>query len=207
MHKSVYIMNSKVHQNVADMGQGVAVEFKLNCFASNVLIHNVSLTRNTVTIFSGGNMYVTNNCLAGNSVTISESTVEFGNSSGTGGRMTSLTGASEACSSTVVSLKPTILIIVDSSVQYNTAHYQGGGLVNSFDSSDYLCCSDKVDIKNVTFVNNKVSTFPFSNDDQELLPTEGGNIYIQDVSGQWLNNSVRIHSCQVESQYWEVEFI
>ena len=39
--KSVYIMNSKVHQNVADIGGGVAVEFKLNCFASNVLIHNV----------------------------------------------------------------------------------------------------------------------------------------------------------------------
>ena len=198
VHKSVYIMNSKVHQNVADMGRGVAVEFELNCFASKVLIHNVSLSRNTATVFSGGNMYVINNCSAGNSVTISRSTVEFGNSSGTGGGMTILTGASEACSSAVVSLKPTIVSIVDSTVQYNTAHYQGGGLVISFNSSNYYCCSAKVDIKNVTFVNNKVGTFPFLNDDQELLPTEGGNIYIQDISGQWLNNSVRIHSCLIK---------
>ena len=66
-----------------------------------------------------------NNCSAGNSLTISRNTVEFGNSSGTGGGMTFLTGASEACSSTMGSLKPTIVNIVDSSVQYNTAHYQG----------------------------------------------------------------------------------
>ena len=91
-----------------------------------------------------------------------------------------------------------IVNIVNSTVQYNTAHYQGGGLVISFDSSDYFCCSAKVDIKNVTFVNNKLNKFPFSNNDQELLPTEGGNIYIHDISGQWLNNSVRIHSCLIK---------
>ena len=55
-----------------------------------------------------------------------------------------------------------------------------------------------MDIKNVTFVNNKLNKFPFSNNDQELLPTEGGNIYIHDISGQWLNNSVRIHSCLIK---------
>lgn len=96
------------------------------------------------------------------------------------------------------SLKPTIVNIVNSSLQYNTGQDQGGGLVISFDSSDYFYCSAKVDIKNVTFVNNKVSTFPFSNDDQELPPTEGGNIYIQHISGQWLNISVRIHSCLIK---------
>lgn len=55
-----------------------------------------------------------------------------------------------------------------------------------------------MDIKNVTFVNNKVSSYPFSNDDQELLPTEDGNIYIQDISGQWLNNSIRIYSSLIK---------
>ena len=74
MHKSVYIMNSKLPQNLTDVGGGVAVGFKQNCFASNVLIHNVTLSRNTATIFSGGNMYVINNCSAGRSVTISRST-------------------------------------------------------------------------------------------------------------------------------------
>ena len=60
-----------------------------------------------------------NNCSTGNSVTISRSTVEFGNSSGTGGGMTFLTGASEACSSTVVSLKPTMLSILSTQL-FNT---------------------------------------------------------------------------------------
>ena len=50
------------------------------------------------------------------------------------------------------SLKPTIVNIVNSSLQYNTGQYQGGGLVISFDSSDYFYCSAKVDIKNVTFI-------------------------------------------------------
>lgn len=143
-------------------------------------------------------MYVINNCSAGSSVTISRSTEEFGDSSGTGGGITILTGASEACSFTVGSLKPTIVNIVNSSLQYNTGQDQGGGLVISFDSSDYFYCSAKVHIKNVTFVNNKVSSYPFSNDDQKLLSTEGGNIYIQDISGQWLNNSVRIYSSLIK---------
>ena len=114
-------------------------------------------------------MYVINNCSAGSSVTISRSTEEFGDSSGTGGGITILTGASEACSFTVGSLKPTIVNIVNSSLQYNTGQDQGGGLVISFDSSDYFYCSAKVHIKNVTFVNNKVSSYPFSNDDQNCF--------------------------------------
>ena len=35
MHKSVYIMNSKLPQNLTDVGGGVAVGFKQNCFARN----------------------------------------------------------------------------------------------------------------------------------------------------------------------------
>ena len=35
MLKSVYIMNSKLPQNLTDVGGGVAVGFKQNCFARN----------------------------------------------------------------------------------------------------------------------------------------------------------------------------
>ena len=138
VHKSVYIMNSKLPQNVADIGGVAAVKFKLNCFASNVLIHNVITPFKEYSNYFQWREYTRDNCSAGSSVAISRSSPEFGNSSGTGGGITILTGASEARSSTVGSLKPTIVNIVDSSLQYNTAQYQGGGLVISFNSSDYF---------------------------------------------------------------------
>ena len=47
IHKSVYILNSKVYQNFAEfVGGGLAIKFKQSCFAINVLINNVSLSRN-----------------------------------------------------------------------------------------------------------------------------------------------------------------
>ena len=55
-----------------------------------------------------------------------------------------------------------------------------------------------MNITNVTFLNNKVGTVPVLHDGEEST-TSGGNIYIQDsTTGQWLNNTVRIHSCLIE---------
>ena len=157
IHKSVYIMHSRVYQNVADIGGGMAIQFNQSCFAIDVLIHNISLSKNTA-IITGGNIFLPNICTAGNSVTVSKSTVEFGNAFNTGGGMAFLTKASETCSSSVVSLKPTIISIVHSTFQYNTAYFLGGGLAIIFESSVYYCCSTEFNILNVTFFNNKVAT-------------------------------------------------
>ena len=197
IHKSVYIFNSKVSQNVADVGGGLTVQFNRSCFAINVLIHNVSLSRNVANdlLFTGGNIFVSNLCTAENSITISRSTVEFGTSP-IGGGMAFLTGASQECPASMINLKPTSVKIVDSTFQHNTARKKGGGLDISLGSFEY-CCSAEVNITNVTFLNNTVSSVPYGVNGAELLTT-GGNICIDDSAGQWLNNSVRIQSCLIE---------
>ena len=99
IHKSVYIMNSKVYQNLAKVaGGGLAIQFNQSCFAINV--GNSSL-------LSGGNIFILNFCAAGNSITISRSNVEFSNASGIGGGMAFQTGASQECPASMTNLKPT----------------------------------------------------------------------------------------------------
>ena len=61
IHKSVYLMNSKVYQNLAEVaGGGLAIQFNQSCFAIDVLIHNVSLSRNVgnSSLLSGGNIFI-----------------------------------------------------------------------------------------------------------------------------------------------------
>ena len=198
IHKSVYILNSRIYQNVADVGGGLAVQFNHTCFAIDVLIYSVSLSRNAGINDTGGHIYLVNICAAGNSVTISRSTVEHGYANDSGGGMSIGTNDSPSCPSSMASLTPTNIKIVDSSFQYNTARRMGGALVIIFDSSKYFCCSAKVNITNVTFLNNQASTVPLLLDGEKRL-TSGGNIFIEDdTAGQWLNNSVRIHSCLIE---------
>ena len=199
VHKSFYIVNSKFYQNVANYGGGIVFEFGKSCFSLSILIHNVSLSRNTATSSSGGSIYLQSTCSAGYSITISQSTVEYGNAGDSGGGMMVATNSSRthACTliMTLVCLKRTSISIVDSTFQYNTAQGLGGGLAIWFDSSAWVfCCNTEVNIINVTFLNNKVS-IPASYDIQN--PTSGGNIIIQDLSGV-LNNSVRIHSCLIK---------
>ena len=196
IHKSVHILNSKVSQNVADIGGGLTVQFNHTCFAIDVRIHNVSISRNAGTNSTGGNVYLTNMCAAGNSITISESTVEFGTSS-IGGGMTFLTGAFPGCPSSMINLKPTSVNIVDSTFRYNTAYKKGGGLAISLGLFECFCCGAQVDITNVTFINNTVSTVPYEVNGAETFTT-GGNICIDDSAGQWPNNSVRIQNCLIE---------
>ena len=175
----------------------MAIQFTHSCLVVNILLHNIFLLRNAATASTGGNIYLPNVCTAGNSITISRSTVEYGNASDAGGGMGILTATSQVCPSSVENLKPTIINIVDSTFQYNIADVRGGGLAISFDSSEFFCCSAEVNITNVTFLNNTVS-IPVAIDRREL-PIGGGNIYIQDnTAGQWINNSVRIHNCQIE---------
>ena len=195
-HKSVHIMNSKIYANIAGRGGGMAILFNQSCLAIDIVIHNISLSRNTATNLSGGNLYLSNICTAGNSVTISSSTVEFGNASGAGGGMIFLVNGSDECSS-MQNLKPAIVSIVDSTFQYNTAYYMGGGFTILADSFQYICCSAEVYVTNVTFVKNKVSSVLVSRDGKGF-PAGGGNIYIDDNSGQWLNSLVRIERCQIE---------
>ena len=190
----VYILNSNVHRNVAKQGGGMAIQFNQNCLAIDVSIHNVSFSRNTATKFAGGNIYFYNNCTAGNSLAIRSSIVECGNASDNGGGMAFVT---DACSSPMASLKAITINIADSMFQYNTAHaLGGGGLYISYGligSTEYSCCSAKVTITNGTFLNNNVSTV-----DGVETSTKGGNIYIEDSTGQWLNNLVRIHNCLIK---------
>ena len=195
--KSVYVMNSNIYRNVAEFaGGGMVILFKQSCVTINVLIHNLSLLRNTASNLTGGNIYLQSICTAGNSITISRSTVEFGTSP-VGGGMVFLTDAFPGCPSSMINLKPTNLNIVDSTFQYNTAYKWGGGLDMSLGSSEYFCCSAEVNITNVTFFNNTASTFSYRVNGTELF-TLGGNIFINDGAGQWLNNSVRIQSCLIE---------
>ena len=56
IHKSVYILNSRIYQNVADVGGGLAVQFNHTCFAIDVLIYNVSLSRNAGINDTGGHI-------------------------------------------------------------------------------------------------------------------------------------------------------
>ena len=189
-HKSVYIMNSKVYQNLAKVaGGGLAIQFNQRCFAINV--GNSSL-------LSGGNIFILNFCAAGNSITISRSNVEFSNASGIGGGMIFVTGAFPGCPSWMVNLKPTSINIVESTFQYNTAHKMGGRLAIALGSSDYFCCNAEVNITNVIFLNNTVPTVSFYTVGGVKHFTAGGNIYIANINGQWFNNTVRIHSCLVE---------
>ena len=199
IHKSVYIMNSKVYQNLAEVaGGGLAIQFKQSCFAINVIIHNVLLSSNVgnSSLSAGGNIFIPNFCTA--YITISKSTVEFGNASGIGGGMAFLTTAFPGCPSSMIGLKPNSINIVDSTFQYNTARKSGGGLDIEFSvPSEYFCSSAEVKITNVTFLNNTVSTVPYEVNGAEVL-TQGGNIYILDINGHWFNNSVRIHNCLIE---------
>ena len=205
VHKSVYIMNSKVYKNFAELsGGGLAIQFYRSCFAINVVIHNVSISRNVGngngSLLTGGNIFLSNLCTAGNSITISRSIVEYGNSSGSGGGMMILTDGFPGCPSWMINLKPiTSINIVDSTFQHNTARKRGGGLSISLGSFEYFCCSAEVEIRNVSFLNNTVSTLPYAADAYGAANfTQGGNIYIYDINGQWFNNSVKIHSCLVE---------
>ena len=198
MPKSVYIMNSRVYQNVANMGGGMQLLFNYSCLAIDVLIHNVSFSRNTANI-PGGNIMLLNLCTAGNSITISRSNVEFGIAEG-GGGMTFLTKASVTCSSSLVRLKPTTISIVHSTFQYNTAYSLGGGLAIMFNTSQYYCCSAEVNISNVIFFNNKITTVS----GRTGGPTKGGNILISEDTVVWLKNPVRIHSCLIEGGEAEI---
>ena len=195
-HKSVYIINSKVYENVAGRGGRMAILFDQSCLANDVVIHNVSLSANTATDRSGGNLYLSNICTAGNSVTISRSTLQYGNASGAGGGMMFLVNGSDECSS-IQNLKPAIVSTVDSTFQYNAAYYAGGGLIILAGSFQYICCSAEVHITNVTFLNNKVSSVLVSQDGKGF-PAGGGNVYIDDNSGQWFNSLVRIERCRIE---------
>ena len=108
--------------------------------------------------------------------------------------MVFLTDAFPGCPSSMINIKPTSVNIVDSTFHYNTAHKSGGGLAISF---DYFCCSAEVNITNVTFLNNTVSKVSYGVNGTELFKL-GGNIYIDDSSGQWFNNSVRIRRCLIK---------
>ena len=189
IHNTVWILNSKVYQNTAQLGGGIAIIFKQSCFA--VLIHNVSLSRNVATKY-GGNIYLLNICTAGNTVTISRTTVEFGNASDIGGGFM-MQSRADACQSSMLSLKPSNINVIESTFQYNTACNVDGGVAISFGSSEYFGYSAEVNITNVTFCNNTVGIFPLS----MHSPTKGGNIFIEDNSGHWVN-SVRIHSCVIK---------
>ena len=196
IHNSVYILNSKIYQNVADLGGGIAIQlFNQSCIAANVLIHNVSISRNNATM-SGGNIYSANLCTAGNSITISSSTVEFGNSGGNGGGMGFSAGSFKTRAPSTVSLKPTTVNIVDSTFQHNTACDYGGGLGIVF---LHFCCSVKMNITNVKFSKNKIGEVQATFSGTKLNDvTSGGNILIYDNAGLWFNNSVRIHNCLIE---------
>ena len=119
--------------------------------------------------------------------------MEFGNANVSGGGMTIQTDTPQGCSSPLLNLKPTTINIVDSTFQQNTADHKGGGLAIDFDSSEYVCCNAKVSITSITFLNNKANTVLYEVDGTEE-PTRGGNILIEDSTGQWLNNSVRVHT-------------
>ena len=195
-HKSVHIINSKVYENIAGRGGGMAILFDQSCHAIDISIHNVSLSRNTATHLSGGNVYLSNICTAGNSLTISSSTVEYGNASGGGGGMIFIVNGSDDCSS-LQNFEPAVISISDSTFRYNTAYYIGGGLTIIAGSFQYICYSPEVYITNVTFLNNKVSNVLVSQDGKEF-PAGGGNIYIDDINGQGLNSLVRIDKCLIE---------
>ena len=201
IHSSVYILNSIFYQNVADRGGGgIAIQLlNQSCIAANVLIHNVSFSKNNATM-NGGNIYLANLCTAGNSITISRSIVEYGNSSMYGGGMGFITGAFNTCISSMVSLKPTIVNIVDSTVQYNTA-IDGGGLNILFQR---FCCNVEMNITNVTFFNNKADKAKVTFNGANIKTTNGGNIFIYDSAGLWFNQSVRIHNCLIEGGEAEV---
>ena len=107
VHKSVHILNSRVYQNFAEVGGGMAFQFNHSCCDIAVSIHNVLLSRNAAATgkSTGGNIYLPNLCTAGNSITISRSTVEFGNASDAGGGMAFLTDASQGCPSSIKKLQ------------------------------------------------------------------------------------------------------
>ena len=194
IHKSVHILNSKIYQNVAELGGGMVVQFNQSCVAVDVLVHNVSLSKNIAPIWTGGNIYLVNICTAGNSITISSSIVEFGYAIG-GGGMAFVTGALHECSSSMLNIKPTTINIVDSTFQYNAALVNGGGINIALER---FCCSVKMNITNVTFFNNKVGKVQGTFNGAKISATRGGNINIYDSAGLWINNSVRIHNCRIE---------
>ena len=95
-----------------------------------------------------------------------------------------------------VRLKPTTVNIEGSTFRFNSAHEGGGGgLAIIFDSSGQFCCSAEVNIADVTFLNNTVSNLAKP---VNLTVRGGGNIWIGDRGGQWLNNTVRVTNCLIE---------
>ena len=108
IHWFMYILKSKLYGNVADTGGGMAIQFSQSCFTPHVVIDNVSLSRNTAINNTGGNIHIlAQPCTGGNSVTVSRSLVEFGNSSGSGGGMTFNFILDNECTLSAVSDKPT----------------------------------------------------------------------------------------------------
>ena len=200
IHWFVYILNSKFYRNVADIGGGMAVQFNHSCFTTHVVIDNVSLSRNTAINNTGGNIHIlVQPCTGGNSVTVSRSIVELGNSSESGGGMTFLGG--NACLFPTVRDRPTTINIVDSTFRYNTAYkVGGGGLRIIFQSFQHSCCSAEVNILNVTFLNNTAHIVTTIDIAKPLLTYRfgGGNIFITDDGGQWRNNTVRIENSLIE---------
>ena len=121
--------------------------------------------------------------------------MEFGHASGVGGGTAFLTTAFPGCPYSMMGLKPNSINIVDLTFQYNTARISGGGLnIGLAVSSEYFCCSADVNITNVTFLKNTVSTLPYEVNGAKV----GGNIHIENISRQWFNNTVKIHSCLIE---------
>ena len=202
IHWFVYILNSKFYRNVADTGGGMGVQLSQSCFTTYVVIDNVSLSRNTAINNTGGNIHIfVQPGTGGNSVTVSRCIVEFGNSSGSGGGMTFSFMSDNEYTFPTVSDKPTTVNIVDSVFQCNTAYKLGGGGLNiRFQSFQHTCCSTKVNILNVTFFNNTAHNVTTLNVTKPLWDDTigGGNIFITDEGGLWLNNTVRIENCLIE---------
>jgi len=187
----LYIFHSNIYQNGASASGGMAIDLTQICFAIHIVVDNVLFSRSTASSYSGGNIGIAQMCTVGNSVTVSRSIVEFGNASDAGGGMAFIT---TACKFPIVGYKPTTLNILGSTFQYNTA-YTGGGLVVSFNSSLHSCCSAKVNIVDVAFLNNGATKMV---EDTEESLGGGGNIRIMDIGGQWLNNTVRIENCRIQ---------
>jgi len=139
---------------VASASGGMAIDLTQICFAIHIVVDNVLFSRNTASSYSGGNIGIAQMCTVGNSVTVSRSIVEFGNASDAGGGMAFIT---TACKFSIVGYKPTTVNILGSTFQYNTAYTEGGGLVVSFNSSLHSCCSAKVNIVDVAFLNNSAT--------------------------------------------------
>ena len=87
---------------------------------------------------------------------------------------------------------PITITIDDSTFQHNSAGDRGGAIAISFEQ---LCCSANVNIANSQLMYNTVDGKLI---DGTNLDTEGGNIAIVHVGGQWLQNTVRIENSLIK---------